>query len=102
MSIVGVAIQQPSEILDYDIDYEEFFLDDDGNPNGDFVTLAEASFSPAGTLNVNPVVVSGGQLVKVWIQGGLDKEEYVVTILATTDAGRKKESEIRVRIKESQ
>lgn len=95
MSVIGAAVQQPGEVLDYDIDYTEFF---DGE--ADVIASVTETVTPAGTLNAN-ALVADDHTVKVWLQGGADGEEYLVTIRATTGAGRVKENEIRVRIRES-
>jgi hypothetical protein len=95
MSVLGAAVQQPFEVLDYDIDYTDFF---DGE-NDVISAVTEIVTGPDATLDAQ-ANVANGNTVKVWIQGGTDGAEYLVTIRATTAAGRIKEDEIRVRIRE--
>ena len=94
MSVLGAAVQQPNEVLDYDIDYTEFF---DGE--ADVIASVATVVEPSGTLNANGSVASD-TVVKLWLQGGADGDEYFVTIRTTTSAGRVKEDELRVRIRE--
>jgi hypothetical protein len=91
MSYVGTITPQPNDKRDYDIDFAEWF------PSGDDITSVVTSVSPAG-LTVgyafNPTVV------KLWITGGVDGVTYKVTTRANTGAGRQKEAELKVKVKE--
>lgn len=93
MALVGMLPLQPDERLDADFDFAKFLTD------GDELVSATASVSPVGELTVSvPVIV--GQRVKVWLEDGISGKTYKVTVTATTQAGRIKQDELRVRVKE--
>lgn len=95
MPILATFTKQPADVQDYDIDYSEYC-------NG---------FTPADTLLGTPVVTAdagitvasvarNGNVVKVWLQGGVTGTTYKVTCQATTTGQRVKEVEIKVKVKE--
>lgn len=90
--IVGVVIQQPADRLDWDISFTEFL-----NEN-DTLESVGVSSSPDG-LTVQ-AIISGTQLVKVWISGGVVDEIYKIEVTANTVGGRSKQVELEVHIKE--
>lgn len=92
MAILNTYIKQPSEVLDYDIEYVDFLSD------GDSLFSGTASASPAGLTVHAPLVV--GTKLKVWVEGGTAGITYKVTILATTTLSRTKEDELVFRVKE--
>jgi len=89
--IIGSITQQPNEKMDYDIDFSEWM------PAGDVITLAAVSVLPAG-LTASYAIQSPA--VKVWLDGGTAGVTYKVTVLATTNDGRKKEVELKVKVKD--
>jgi hypothetical protein len=95
MSILGAAVQQPIDILDYDIGYDDFL-----NVNFDNVASVSVNLVPdTTTVNVN-AWVSGPDTVKVWIQGGVHGDNVTAEITAVTVAGRTKQDEIMVIIED--
>lgn len=95
MSVVGTVRQQPSDVQDYDIDFSEWF------PVDDTIVSAEISVSPSMPLPPSYAISPSGQVVKVWIyEGGESGVTYQVSLKASTNDGRVKEVELRVRIKE--
>lgn len=92
MGIVGSYTKQPREVLDYDISFEDFI------ESGDSLVSADVSVSPAGLTIDSHLVI--GDRVKVWLSGGTNGVTYKVTALVTTDFGRTKEDEIKVKVKE--
>ena len=96
--ILGVIIQQPTDILDYDVGYDKWF----GNDHVDALQDISVNIIPSdGTLDAN-AQLSGPEIIKVWIQGGQDGEQYTVELTATTIAGRSKQNELIVRIQDYQ
>lgn len=92
--IVGAVIQQPWEIQDYDLEYDKRLA---GSP-ADVIEEVSVVITPSdGTLNVNPVIAAP-KVVKLWVQGGEDGEQYTVEVRARTQAGRQSESELIVQI----
>ena len=86
--------KQPAEILDYDFDFSDFLTG-----SGD--TLA----SSVVTADVGVTVMSKTDnttdgTVKVFLSSGTDGTTYKVTCLITTSAGRKKEAEFKLKVKE--
>jgi len=84
-------IKQPSDFLDYDFDFSDWMVAADTIESADItvatgITLESYSFTDT--------------VVKVWLSGGTDGETYKVTCLITTDDGRKKEKEFKIKIKD--
>lgn len=103
--------KQPSERLDYDVDYEDFFgPDDDDDIDGSGQLTAAVSMADGSTpgpvppgLQTDGLVAIGGvssRRAKVWLKGGVSGLTYKVTIGATTHQGRIVETDFLVRIKE--
>lgn len=91
MAVLALITQQPGDILDYDIDFSEWF------PVGDVVIGATVLALPVG-LTVGYALQA--PRVKVWIRGGVVGQTYKVTITASTSDGRAKETELKVKIKD--
>ena len=92
--IIATIDQQPGETLDYDFDCKSLFNNDDS----DSLASAVAAVAPAG-LTVN-AVVSDANTAKLWISGGNDGDDFVVTLTLTSTNGRVKEDEVEVFITE--
>ena len=92
MAILNTYIKQPTETLDYDIEYVDFLSD------GDSLQAGASSVSPVGLTVHSPLVV--GTKLKVWVEGGTVGVTYKVTVQATTALGRVKEDELVFKIKE--
>lgn len=94
MSILEKFTKQPADRQDYDISYEAW-LAALGDTAASVVVIADA-----GITQSSPAMLFGG-LVKVWLFGGVDGQAYKVTATLTTTAGRIKQAEIVVKVKES-
>lgn len=92
--IVGSEIQQPSETLDYDFDYSKFF---DGA--ADTIDSVVVEVTPDAGLSVTPVL-SGPEIVKIWVSGGTEGVQYSIEIRVTTEAGRVKEDEFIIQVED--
>lgn len=90
---VGVVIQQPDEHLDYDFNYTDWFGD-----TNDAIDTIEVASAPAG-LTLTGIKTSA-TAVKIWAGGGTDGDIYYVEVTITTTAGRVKQDELEIRIKE--
>lgn len=99
MAIIGKFQQQPSETLDYDMDFSEFLPVDD--------TITTATVKVQDSITGNDVSYSlfgrsfavQHQRVKVWcIKPMLGR--YKITVLAVTSDGREKENEFTMTVKE--
>lgn len=99
--------KQPGDVLDYDVTMVDWFK----SIPGDDISGVELSVrSVAGgvpTLEFGPrphppVVIMGAnpQRFKVWLGGGTNFEDYVVTCLVSTSQDRKKEIEFKIKVRE--
>lgn len=91
MPIIGTFKQQPSDVLDYDIDFSDWL------PTTDSITTATVSVSPSG-LGTSFAIQS--RIIKVWCYNGTDGVTYKVTVTANTAEFRTKQVEFRMRLKE--
>lgn len=89
--MLGTVIKQPADVLDYDIDFERWLTD------GDALSSAVAVVDDDG-LTIDDVTVIG-TVVKVWVSGGEDGATYKITATATTNDGRVKEEDFRIRVR---
>jgi len=98
--------KQPRDVLDYDVDMASWFA---GIP-GDDVQSVEVSITcdsePVPTLIAGPLphpayVLMGSQPVsfKLWLGGGTDYMDYVVTCIVSTEQDRQKEVEFKVKVR---
>jgi hypothetical protein len=102
MAILGKYIKQPAETMDYDISFAEYFNDGDtlvavGTPP--VPNPLSVTVSPAG-LTFGPTFVLGGTTIKQWVSGGVNGVSYKITITATSNAGRVKQVEFVVKVKD--
>lgn len=89
--MLGIATKQPVDVLDYDVDFEKWM------PDGDALSLASAVADDAG-ITIDDVEVIG-TVVRVWVSGGSDGVTYKITVTATTNDGRVKEEDFKLRIR---
>ncbi len=98
--------KQPNEVLDYDIDMSAWF---ESIP-GDDIQSVDITVTGIGedvpTLVLGPGVLPDCLLMgaepvrfKVWLWGGTDFVDYVVTCVVTTEQDRKKEIEFKVKVR---
>jgi hypothetical protein len=93
---LATVTQQPNDVKDYDIDFDQWF------PVGDTITDATVIASPAMLEAPSAVIAPSGRRVKVWVyDGGVDGLTYTLTLKASTSDGRVKEVELLVRIRET-
>jgi len=97
-------VKQPADVLDYDIDLKAWFKTLDS----DYVLSATVAVTEGdGLLEAGPtphppytIVGEDKDLLKVWLGGGTNVQEYKVTVVATTAEDRVKEIDFKVRVKE--
>lgn len=89
---LGVVRQQPGERLAYSVSYK------DAIPEGDELESAVA-FASDAALTVDGTTVDGPR-VRFWVNGGVHRGRYTVTVRATTTEGRVFEDEIIFAIRE--
>lgn len=93
MAILATFTKQPIDRLDYDFDAAAFLKGDD------LIESAVFSIEPVG-LELDSTVVEP-TYTKVWVKGGAVGNTYKVICTITTERGRVKQDEIRIRIRES-
>jgi hypothetical protein len=91
--MLGVVEKQPVEVMDYDVSFERWLVDDDA------ITDASAEVFPPGALAVQTLDVDP-DLIKVWLTGGESGFSYKVEITFQTAGGRTGQVEFRVRVKD--
>ena len=93
---LATVTQQPGDVRDYDIDFDQWF------PAGDVIVLATVSAEPAMVEAPSTAISASGRRVKVWVyDGGTDGLTYTLTVKASTGDGRVKEVELLVKIRET-
>ena len=100
--LLGKFQKQPAETLDYDIDFSEFLSDGDtlvtsGTPP--VPSPLSVTVSPTG-LTLGPTIAIQPTVVKQWVSGGVDGQRYKITLTVTSNAGRVKQVEFTVRVKD--
>lgn len=91
-SVLGKFVKQPTEVLDYFVDYSEWFSTRDDTPSS-VATTAET-----GITHVSSTII--GETVRVVLSGGTDGQQYKITVRLTTAGGLVKEADFLVRVKE--
>ena len=91
--ILGTFVKQPSDVNDYDIEYQDWL-----NPT-DAVASADVTVDPDADLIVDNVYVVSPR-VNIWLSGGVHGQTYKLTVTATTTQGRVRQDEFRVKIKD--
>jgi alkylation response protein AidB-like acyl-CoA dehydrogenase len=95
MSILAKFEKQPADEQDFDIDYGEWLAGmGDTAPGPGGVTV----YADTGITVLAYVLTDG--VVKVWTSGGTDGTTYKITATVTTQGGRVKQAEIKVKVKE--
>lgn len=93
---LATVTQQPGDVKDYDIDFDQWF------PVGDVIANASVVSSPLMTEHPSVAIAPSGRRVKVWVyDGGIDGLTYTLTVKASTNDGRIKEVELLVKILET-
>jgi hypothetical protein len=90
--ILGTFIKQPADITDYDVEYQEWL------PVGDSLLSTQVTVSP-DTITIQAARVVD-QRVNIWLEGGEIGTTYKFTVNTTTAAGRVRQDEFRVKIKD--
>ncbi len=91
-AILGKFKKQSAEILDYDVDYTDWFADRDDTPASYTVTV-ESGLT---------LVADGrtGMVVKVVLGGGTNLTKYKITVRLTSTSALVKEADFTVTIKD--
>lgn len=82
--------KESREALDYTIDFNRFLIGRESIISASAVVLAPVVTDPDATLTISRVGYTKNQ-VAVWLLGGEDRVQYMVTVTIDTDKGRRKE-----------
>ena len=94
MTILGKFIKQPADVLDYDFDYRDWATD-----RSDTIASATATSSSPDLVVLDFLIFDN--VVKVFVEGGLDETRYKLTCTAYTQNSRVKQAEISIFVKET-
>ena len=92
MTVLATFTKQPADRLDYDFDYTRFLAATDA------IESAVFTVEPSGL--VIDATITEPTFTKVWLAGGTTGTTYKVTCTVTTDHGRIKQDELKVRVRE--
>ena len=90
--ILGTFIKQPADVMDYDVEYQEWLSPGD--------TLESAQVTPSPDSITVQVVNLVDSRANIWLADGEVGTTYKFTINATTAYGRVRQDEFRVKIKD--
>jgi len=93
--IVGAVVQQPTDILDYDIGYIDWI-----GETGDSLSSVSVNINGLDEALGVSAQLSGPDTVKLWIQGGTNGQQYTVEINAILTSGRSKQDELIVQVED--
>lgn len=91
-TILGRFTKQPAEILDYDVDFTEWFSNRTDSP-ASFVVVAETGITVVSSVRT-------GNVVKIILSGGTGGTKYKITVRLATISGLLKEADFTVTVKE--
>ncbi len=91
--MLGKLEKQPVDYLDYDINFEEWLVDDDEVESATAVSSVPTELIVSNVMILSPIV-------KMWVAAGLDGKTYKITVTATTVQGRIKEVDFMIRVRD--
>jgi hypothetical protein len=85
--------KQPTERLDYDVDFSEWL------PAGDAIITTAVVSAPVG---LTILITDGATLIpKLWVEGGVDAITYIIEVTCETQYGRTKEVNFKLKVKDT-
>lgn len=97
---LGTITKQPADFLDYDIDFSKWLVGTDLLASLAAVVTRDDGL-PLGIGDLDPrYIINNQTIAKLWLADGVDRESYKIEITATTDDGRVKQVELRVRVRD--
>jgi hypothetical protein len=101
-----VFTKQPRDVLDYDVDMTDWFAGIPGDDIQSVQVIITSDAEPVPTLVAGPTahpacVLIGAEPVrfKLWLGGGTEYMDYVVTCIVSTEQDRQKEVEFKVKVR---
>ena len=96
MSVLAKFEKQPADVQDYDIDFSDWLAGMSDTAMSQVSTIS----GPDAAATLTPSASLVDDYVKVWVTGGTTGKTYRVTTTMTTAAGRVKQAEIDIKVKE--
>jgi hypothetical protein len=94
MTCLANLEKTPNDHLDYDIDFSRWL------PQNDIIVDANAFIADSDVTFIVTSVETAEQVVRVWVDNGIDGEESEIAVYVTTLGGREKEACFKLRIRE--
>jgi hypothetical protein len=91
--ILKVFKKQPSEYKDYDIDYFPFLSPANDILDDIYFTVVCTTDEEDTSMTVDKHFITD-HMLKMWVRGGVDGNEYKIEITAHTSGGRIDQSEV--------
>lgn len=93
--MLGLFQKQSGDTLDYDIDYSQWLY------AGDYLVSVAVTVGPLPTdlADISQNVTQS--IAKVWVGGGTSGNTYLITVTVTTSAGRVKQDEFKIKVKDN-
>jgi hypothetical protein len=92
-SVLGKFTKQSAEVLDYDVDFTDWFEGRVTDSPDSFVVTADAGITITGSTRT-------GYIVKVILSGGVSGQKYKITVRMTTTNLLVKEADFVVAVKD--
>lgn len=92
MAILAVFSKQTHEVQDYDVDFTPYLTEHVDTPVS-YTVEAETGI----TIDSHSRT---GNVVKVWVSGGVDGSTYKITVTMTTAGGRVREADVKVKFRD--
>ena len=100
---IPIFEKQPGDTEDYDLDFADYFTDENGVATADTV-LSASAIADAGITLGDTVIDAANKKVKQWVSGGTTGTTYKITVTMTSTligtVSRVKEVEFKVKVKE--
>lgn len=101
-----VFTKQPRDVLDYDVDMSDWFAGIPGDDIQSVEVIITSDSESVPTLVAGPIahpayILIGTEPVrfKLWLGGGTEYMDYVVTCVVSTEQDRRKEVEFKVKVR---
>lgn len=91
-AILGKFSKQSAEVLDYDVDFTDWFSNRTDTPES-FTSTAETGITVVSSAR-------SGNVIKTVLSGGTSGTKYKVTVRLTTSANLVKEADFTVTVKD--
>jgi hypothetical protein len=92
---VGKFVKTPAERKRYALDYSNW-LDTGETVNGSSFAISPTTGTP---LYIDGQAIVGGTQLSFYVNGGLDQNDYLVTVTITTTGGQTKQDTLTINVR---